>query len=141
MLQLKQLLYEGIVCFKYFYISITTNGSATSVLWLVCSTYSAHHIMLHSIFLSHTLHTIQFQRLAESLIAKSMLGSHMSLILIICENLYKSHFPSPYGPQNACISERYFLRRTNQTTWCGRSHRHHQPSEWSRSILKTHFNI
>ena len=24
------------------------------------------HIMLHSIFLSHTLHTIQFQRLAES---------------------------------------------------------------------------
>ena len=72
--------------------------------------------MLHSIFLSHTLHTIQFQRLAESLIAKSMLGSHMSLILIICENLYKSHFSSPYGPQNACISERYFLRRTNQTT-------------------------
>ena len=51
--------------------------------------------MLHSIFLSHTLHTIQFQRLAESLIAKSMLGSHMSLMIIICEISINHTFPHP----------------------------------------------
>ena len=94
------------------FCSSKCSGSDTFIETSTPSYYAA----LHSIFLSHTLHTIQFQRLAESLIAKSMLGSHMSLILIICENLYKSHFPSPYGPQNACISERYILRRTNQTT-------------------------
>ena len=51
--------------------------------------------MLHSIFLSHTLHTIQFQRLAESLIAKSMLGSRMSLMIIICEISINHTFPHP----------------------------------------------
>ena len=77
--------------------------SATSVLptslqhilpIIICSTYFAHHNMLHSIFLSHSLHIIHFQQLAESLIAKSTLSIHRSLILIICKNLYKSHFPS-----------------------------------------------
>ena len=71
------------------FIFLLLLGTATSVLWLVCSTYSAHHNMLHSIFLSHTLHTIHYQRLAETLIAKSTQSIHRSLILIICENLHK----------------------------------------------------
>ena len=85
------------------FIFLLLLGSATSVLptslqhilpIIICSTYFAHHNMLHSIFLSHTLHIIHFQQLAESLIAKSTLSIHRSLILIICKNLYKSHFPS-----------------------------------------------